>query len=70
MDRKSFEARKAELEALVRAGDAEGLADIYRGGRNWIFDGRVVPVPGTKFSQTVEEILRREYPEQFAESQS
>jgi hypothetical protein len=63
MERKSFEARKAELEALVRAGNAEGLADIYRGGRNWIFDGRDVPANGTMMSQTVEEILQREYPD-------
>jgi hypothetical protein len=61
----SFEQRKAQLEALLRAGDMDRIWDIYRGGPMW--DGRMPPV-GMLASEMIEKILEREFHEEYARS--
>jgi hypothetical protein len=66
MARMSFEQRKAELTAMLRRGDTDGIFAAYQGSP---LNGLCPPV-GMLFSQMIERVLEREYPEEYARSQT
>jgi hypothetical protein len=66
MARMTFEQRRAQLQAWLRSGNTDAVFAAYQGSP---FNGSCPPA-GMLFSQMIERVLEREFPEQHARARS